>query len=161
NLSFTVDLRQNRLSAWSALALGAVVVAAAWLRFHDLARESLWFDEGVSWLMSRLPYDEIVRRTAQDVHPPLYYLVLKRWACAFGDSAFALRSLSALCGVGTVAAVFFFTRGLCPAPPAGGAGGAPGRAGGAGAALLASALTALSIFQIAYGREIRMYPLGA
>jgi mannosyltransferase len=157
-----VRARQHYRSGWVVLALAAVVAAAAWLRFHDLARESLWYDEGVSWQMSRLSCSEIVGLTAQDVHPPLYYFLLKGWAWAFGDSVFALRSLSALCGVGTVVAVFFFTRSLCSAPSAGGAGdNAPHGAGGRGAALLAAALTALSIFQISYGREMRMYPLGA
>jgi hypothetical protein len=139
----------------------AVLAVGAWLRFQGLGRESLWYDEGVSWRMSQLSLSEIVRRTAQDVHPPLYYFLLKGWAFAFGDSVFALRSLSALCGVATVAAVFFFTRSLCSAPSAGRAGDdAPRWAGGTGAALLAAALTALSVFQITHGRETRMYPLG-
>jgi hypothetical protein len=64
-----VRARQHYRPGWVVLALAA----AAWLRFHDLARESLWYDEGVSWQMSRLPWAEIVRLTAQDVHPPLYY----------------------------------------------------------------------------------------
>jgi mannosyltransferase len=157
-----VKAHQHYRSGWVVLALVAVVAAAAWLRFHDLARESLWYDEGVSCQMAGLPWAEVVRLTAQDVHPPLYYFLLKAWAWAFGDSVLALRSLSALCGVATVVAVFFFTRSLGAAPPAGQAGDeAPRRAGGSGPALLAAALTALSLFQIAHGREMRMYPLGA
>lgn len=41
--------------------------------------EPLWYDETFSVLVARLPLDRLIAATAGDVHPPLYYLLLKGW----------------------------------------------------------------------------------
>jgi hypothetical protein len=51
-------------------------------------------------------------RTANDNSPPLYYVVLQGWSALFGDSPVAMRSLSVICGVGAVVAVFALARAL-------------------------------------------------
>lgn len=77
--------------------------------------------------------------------PPGYYLVLKVWYALTGDSEFALRAFSALCGILTVAGVFAAGKALFSE----------------GAGMVAAFLTALNTFSIFYGQEARMYALMA
>jgi uncharacterized membrane protein len=79
-----------------------ILVLAALLRFYRLGQQSLWADEGNSVALTRLGLWEIAQRTAFDIHPPFYYWLLKGWVSIFGTSEMALRSLSALLGVGVV-----------------------------------------------------------
>ena len=37
----------------------------------------IWVDEAFSLRMIQHPYRRIIQLTAQDVHPPLYYIILK------------------------------------------------------------------------------------
>lgn len=52
----------------------------------------------------------------RDVHPPLYYLLLRCWLAVAGESIFAVRLLSALLGILTVAAAIVLYRPLLPRP---------------------------------------------
>jgi len=75
---------------------------AATLRFYQLDAQSLWSDEGNSVAMAPRPALEIIQRTANDIHPPLYYLTLHGWSAFTGTSVIAVRSLSVIFGVITV-----------------------------------------------------------
>jgi mannosyltransferase len=92
------------------LTLALILVAGLLLRLHTASTRSIWFDEAWSWRMSQFPLAELIERTAADVHPPLYYLLLKAWTAAFGDSPLAMRSLSALFGVLTILAAYDLVR---------------------------------------------------
>jgi len=74
------------------------------LRIFEITQKNLWFDEVFSWHISLNNFYGIIVRTSFDIHPPLYYFVLKIWMNLFGDSVFNLRLLSALF---TSAAIFF------------------------------------------------------
>lgn len=71
----------------------------------------LW-DEGWSLGLSSLPWGEINRITALDVHPPLYYYLLKLWM-ALGTSEFAVRFLSVIFGTLTVPLTYIAGRAWC------------------------------------------------
>src|SRR5437879_2450911 len=60
---------------WYAI-LAVILLAAAWLRLHDLGRTSLWLDEATSWSQSRGTLLHLIQATAQDNYPPLHNLVL-------------------------------------------------------------------------------------
>ncbi|MDQ7029429.1 MAG: peptidoglycan DD-metalloendopeptidase family protein [Ardenticatenia bacterium] len=116
---------------------------AFWLQVTRLHVQSLWYDEGFSaWLASR-PAAEIVARTAADIHPPLYYLLLHAWTALAGSSEFSLRFLSVMAGVPAVPLVWVLSRGLL------------GRQAGPVAALLA----AIAPVWLWYAQEARMYTL--
>ena len=53
-------------------------------------QQTIWFDESYTAYLIRFDYTDIVRYTAVDVHPPLYYLLLKTWSLIFGYNDFAL-----------------------------------------------------------------------
>jgi mannosyltransferase len=102
----------ERHFAWHWLTLAAVLALAAGLRFHAIAARSLWFDEGFSLGIARLDWwnfaQIIVRREANMV---LYYLLLRGWLL-FGHNEAFVRGLSALAGIGAVAAVYGLGRRL-------------------------------------------------
>ena len=77
----------------------ALLLLAAALRFHRLGAQSFWNDEGNSARLSERSLQLIVEGTASDVHPPLYYLLLRGWRELAGESEFGLRSLSAFAGI--------------------------------------------------------------
>src|SRR5262249_46920226 len=118
---------------------------------------SLWFDEAFSWRLIQFPLPELLDRVAQDVHPPLYFVLLKGWACLFGDSAVALRSFSAALGVLTVLGIYLVTRTACSQGED--TGPRDQSWGSRATALLAASLVALSVFQVRYSWEARMYAL--
>lgn len=121
------------------LALGAL------LRFYKNTAIALWHDEAFSALYLRYPWGEMMHRIGLDVHPPLYYLILRVWTYFTGTSLFSLRLLSVLFGVLTIWAGYMFARALWKDKRT---------------ALLAALLIALNPFQIQYALEARMYTLG-
>ena len=67
--------------------LPGVLILSAALQFTNMSRSSIWHDEGfTAMLVKKFSYLEIIARTARDVHPPLYYLLLKPWTSLFGYS---------------------------------------------------------------------------
>lgn len=131
----------RRRSVWLLLAL--VLALAAFLRFYRIGAQSLWNDEGTSAALALRDLAAITRDAAHDIHPPLYYWLLHFWVRLWGTGELALRSLSALLGVATVALVFLIGDSLF----------------GAGVGLLAAFLSAISPFQVYYSQETRMYML--
>lgn len=85
------------------LAIIFILGLATFLRFHRLSAQSFWNDEGNSARLSERSLDLIIEGTASDIHPPLYYLILRGWRELVGESEFALRALSAFAGLGLVA----------------------------------------------------------
>ncbi len=116
---------------------------AAFLRINDLARQSLWADEGNSVALASRSFGEIAQAAALDIHPPLYYWLLSVWIRVFGTSEIAVRSLSVVLGVATVWLVFILGRRLF------------GRVAG----LVAAFLLAISPLHVYYSQEARMYAL--
>ena len=141
-----------------------VLLLATFLRFHLLEAQSFWNDEGNSARLSERSLPAILEGTASDVHPPLYYVLLRGWRELAGETEFGLRSLSAYAGVLTVAMVL--------ALGGRGAGGQGSRgAGERGGPLnssfvirhssfaLAGLLAAVSPVLVYYSQETRMYAL--
>ena len=113
------DLRH----AW--LGLGLVLVLAVVLRAPRLGLEELTTDEAFSWRLATYPPAEIVARTATDVHPPLYYLVLDGWMKVAGEGPAALRSLSLILGLAAVGLAYLLYVEVDRAAASGGRPAAP------------------------------------
>lgn len=137
-----IDGRQGvRLPNAALLGFLVVVLIAFAVRFHHLDAQSLWNDEGNSLRLAQRSPGDLVDAAGRDIHPPGYYLLLKAWTGAAGESEFSLRSLSALQGMLTVAVAVALGRALFE------------RAAG----LLAGLVVALSPFAVWYSQETRMY----
>jgi mannosyltransferase len=135
--------------------LMAILLLATALRFHRLDAQSFWNDEGNSARLSERSIPLILAGTASDVHPPLYYLLLRGWRELAGETEFGLRALSAFTGVMVVAGVAGLTRSL----QAQLFSGPDGRVRTSHPALLATLLAALHPGLIYYSQEARMYQL--
>lgn len=108
-------------------------------------RQSVWFDEAYSINIAQHTLGELIHLTALDIHPPLYYMVLKIWGMFFGYSELALRSFSALALVGAIIVAGLLIKRLFTTR----------------IALYATPLLALAPLLLRYGFEIRMYALGS
>jgi 4-amino-4-deoxy-L-arabinose transferase-like glycosyltransferase len=122
--------------------LVAIVVVAAALRLPTVGRESLWFDEAVSYLAARLPVRRILDNTLADPHPPLYYLLLHGWLKVVPSTDAAARLLGTAWDLLLVPALYCLTVELY---------------GDRRRGLFAALLVALSPFHIVYSHELRMY----
>ncbi len=117
-----------------------VFIVCLALRLAFITQKNLWFDEVFSWHLSLDSFYEIIVRTSNDIHPPLFYFALKIWNFVFGDSVAAMRLLSALF---TSSSVFFLysisKRYLEPS-----------------IAMLVILLYSVSPLNLYYGQEVRM-----
>lgn len=138
------------------LVLGLLLLAFA-LRVYRLDYQSIWWDEGISLHLATSSLSEIVRDRLNNIHPPLYFILLKIWLSLVGVSPFTGRYLSALAALGQVALVVaavgywagqVFPRSSKTRPRS--RQYLPWLAGG---------LIALSPLSVIYGQEIRVYAL--
>ncbi|MCA9926299.1 MAG: glycosyltransferase family 39 protein, partial [Anaerolineales bacterium] len=111
-------------------------------RWIYIGRQSLWLDELFSVFLVRKNWWEIIQGTAQDILPPLYYLLLKIMM-QFGEDATAARALSAIASTVTVPVVFYFGKRLVDRK----------------FAWVAAGLLAVNPFHVVYAQEARMYSL--
>jgi mannosyltransferase len=143
----------------SKIILLGIIILGLVLRSYGLSERSLWFDEAFTWRLIQFPIFEMAERVGRDNHPPLYFILLKGWAQLFGDSAMTLRSFSTVVGVATIFATYLFTAEAFG--PFSFSQNEFGQRRRTSIPLFAALLTALSVFQIRYSWEIRMYSLAA
>jgi 4-amino-4-deoxy-L-arabinose transferase-like glycosyltransferase len=128
----------------SRLGLAVLLILLAFgLRLQRLSFQPLWGDEGWSFYFASTSLADMVRLTAVDIHPPLYYALLGGWLQVAGSMPEAARFLSVVIGTLLTAlayrtAVRLFDR---------------------TAGLAAAAVVALAPFAIFYSQEVRMYGL--
>jgi len=126
------------------LAVGAITLLAAVLRFYRIGHQGFWFDEGNTALLVHFSPGKMLGLIPQtESTPPLYYCVAWVWARVFGYGETALRSLSAVCGVLVVPVAY----------------GAGSKLISRRAGLTAAALTACSPLLIWYSQEARSYEM--
>lgn len=128
---------------WLVLGFGAIIYSV--LTFINITRSSIWFDEAFSAFIVRFDYFKIASYTSSDVHPPVYYWILKLWITFFGTSELAFRSLSVVFGVSAIVFGYLLVKRLF----------------GRKAAWLSLLLMIISPMLIRYGQEARMYTLAA
>jgi uncharacterized membrane protein len=138
-----------------------VAALAILFRLPYLTQRSLWYDEASSWQTASFPLEELFKSVRLNVHMPLYYLLLKAWMGAFGESVLAIRGFSVAFGVATVLAMNAFGRELYRASAAS-ADDDPDRldARARTFGLILAGLVAVSPCQVFASIEARMYSLG-
>ncbi|MGX1495872.1 mannosyltransferase [Labrenzia sp. MBR-25] len=125
------------------MVLALILAVAALLRFQNLDRTSLWYDEAVSWSQSKGTFTELLTAVAADNYPPLHNILLWLTMPVAGDSETALRLPSVFLGVLAVWLIYLTGKSM--------AGNTTG--------LLAATLLTVSPFHIWYSTEARMYAL--
>jgi mannosyltransferase len=135
-------VRRREGTPW--LALGAIVLLAAALRFATLATQSIWFDEAATWDLVRRPFGTMLDRLPDgESNPPLFYVLEWGWIRVVGDGEAGLRSLPALAGLLTVPVAYAIGR----------------RVAGVRAGLATAALVAVNPLLVWFSQEARSYAL--
>jgi mannosyltransferase len=130
----------------SNLWLIPILITGLFFRIYNNSALAMWHDEAFSALLIRdYSWKEMMRRIALDVHPPLYYWILRLWSYVFGTGMLSLRGFSILFGTLTIWAAYLFVKKAF---------------GSQRLALLASLLIAINPFQAQYALEARMYTFG-
>jgi mannosyltransferase len=132
-----IDLEE--VAPW--LIIG-ITLFGGWLRVYLLGNKGMWLDETFSvWVANHSVVDMLQWIVKIDQHPPLYYLLLHYWIALNGDTPFNARLLSALFGAGTIPVIYLIGKRLSDAM----------------VGLAAAMFLALSLFNIYYAQETRMY----
>ncbi|MEM7330898.1 MAG: glycosyltransferase family 39 protein [Chloroflexota bacterium] len=114
------------------------------LRVFRIENQSYWWDEGISLGLATSTWAEIWINRLNNIHPPLYFFLLKLWVTLTGVTPFATRTFSALASLMQVTAVFTTTRYFFRSTRL---------------ALLSAFFVAISPLAIIYGQEVRVYAL--
>lgn len=123
----------------------ALLLAAITVRFVGVGKVSLWHDEAFSVLIPLMSWADGLRSIILDVHPPLYYFVLKLWFGVFSNTVFTLRSFSIACAVASIFLLYLLSRKAGIDRPR---------------TYLATCMLAFSHFAISISQEGRMYTFG-
>ena len=140
-ITLWIDSLARRINYLIVIGAAASAGLSLWIGIQ----QSVWFDEAFSIALAQHSFADIVRLTSVDVHPPLYYFLLKLWTSAFGTQDLALRSLSVLFAATAVVVGLLLIK----------------RIWGARTTLLALPFAVIAPFFLRYGFEIRMYALTA
>lgn len=146
--------RPASLERW---LLSLILLAAFALRLVRLGTGSLWYDETVSVYLAGQSAAALIGHTARDIHPPLYYLLLRGWLLLAGYPTghadpvghrleFMAAFLSLAFGVLLAPLTWRLARRLRLPPPT---------------PVLSALLVGLSPFGVWYSQEVRMYTVGA
>ena len=123
--------------------MAVLLVLAGLIRAVGLGDRPLWLDEAFSLLYARIDLHTLIELRHRGTNPPLYHLILSWWASLFGASDVALRSLSVLAGVGSVAATYALGRSMA----------------GRGVGAIASGMLTINSMATGYSQEARYYAL--
>ncbi len=139
------DKKMNKIKKYSKqIFLGAIILVAIIFRFSPMFwRRDFWYDEAFTGIITRMSWSEMWWMIFHDVHPPLYYYLLKPWAGLFHYSVFGFRSFSVVFGVLSILSIYWIGKKLFSE-----------RVG-----LISAFLMAISPFAIQYSQEARMYAL--
>lgn len=121
-----------------------LMFVALLLRSASIGRESLWFDEAISYLTAQLSFGQIASNVIRDPHPPLYYLTLNGWFSLWGSDPITGRWLSVVFGVIMLPIVWWLGKQWFTSQ---------------WQRITAVLLLAISPFHILYSHELRMYTL--
>ncbi len=135
------SLKAGRDPARHLVALVGVILAGFALRTWLLGDQNVWWDEGLAIWAVRKSWTDVTLWTASDVHPPVYFWLLKAFVGLAGESEFSARFISVISGILTVSALYPLGKRLL----------------GQKVALLGTALLALGRFHIWWSQEMRMY----
>jgi mannosyltransferase len=146
--------------ALSFILLFVALAAGGYLRFANLGALEMSADEGASWATASAPSVAEVIARQPALNPgelPIHDLMLHVWIGLFGESIAAMRAMSALLGVVSIALVYFVSRELfaSESAPESQLSSDDVRM----IAALAALIFAVNLVTIKYSREARMYPV--
>lgn len=139
HLSLSPDKRQTVKRS----AVYLLVLIAFALRIYRIDYQSIWRDEGVSLHLAASSLSAILAERASNVHPPLYFILLRFWTRLAGFSELSARFFSLIFGVLLAPSLYFVTRKIFAERTA----------------LVTTAIAAVSPLFVVYSQETRMYAM--
>jgi 4-amino-4-deoxy-L-arabinose transferase-like glycosyltransferase len=130
---------KNRPSYWVFL----FILIGFGFRLQNLSFQPLWGDEGWSFYFTVQSLPQLLALTAIDIHPPLYYILLKSWLFITGIGPEEARLFSIITGTILIPTLYVLGRRLFDE-----------RIGVTGAAVVS--VMPMAIY---YSQEVRMYGL--
>ena len=135
------DSELEEFAPWLVLI---ITLLGGFMRVLFLGVKGMWLDETFSVWLANQSIPEMLQWIVKiDQHPPLYYVLLHSWMERYGDMPYYVRLFSALFGTATIPVMYLIGR----------------RLSGVVVGLAAAVFLALSLFNIAYAQEARMYTL--
>jgi uncharacterized membrane protein len=125
--------------------IGAGILFLYFINASQLYSQSIRLDESQSLWVSSKPIINILQTISQDVHVPLYAVLLHFWIQLFGNDIIFARTLSLLFFIATIPALYLMAR----------------ESSTKMVAFLTVTFFALSPFMVWYASEARMYTLFA
>ncbi len=126
---------------WHYVALVAIILLGAALRFAWLDRPVLWGDEAATWARTCGTFQEMLDNNRGDSFVPLHYELYWAMGKAWKMTPWRMRLVPAIAGTLMVPAMYFLARQLVRSR----------------VALLVALLTAVSAFMLNYSRDAKMY----
>ncbi|NPV76885.1 MAG: phospholipid carrier-dependent glycosyltransferase [Anaerolineae bacterium] len=127
-------MRKEKIGIWGILFVSLI------LRCVNIDARSIQYDDAFSIFLAERSLPDIIRGTAADTMPPLFYFLLHFWM-RLGEQVWFLRMLSILFSLGSLVVLYFLVRTLFDQR----------------AAFWAAVLAAISPLQIYHSQDIRMY----
>jgi mannosyltransferase len=144
-VSALIDLRRRAVESPHLVALVAIVLLGALLRFSTLDLQSYRYDEALT--AGRVLHPSLFTTLSvvpnTESTPPFYFFTAWLWSRPLGTGEVALRSLSALAGTATIVVVYLGATTLLPR-----------RVG-----LIAAAIVAVNPVMIWFSQDARSYAL--
>jgi hypothetical protein len=128
---------------YTIIELGLIGFFAGAAILFTASNNAIWVDEAYSLAPVRHSWRDLLLFEAEDVHPPLFFLLEKCWSLVFGTSVFAMKFVSMLPMVLTMLIVRRFLKKEVPGT----------------SAILFLLCCAASFSIVHYSIEIRMYSL--
>ncbi len=125
---------------WNNLPIFLILLTGFLLRLIKVSTRGIWYDDAFSILLANRSFADIIRGTAADTMPPVYYFLLHIWGL-LSQQIWFLRSLNILLSTSSIFLVYILVKKLSNPK----------------AAIIAGFLTAISPFQIFHAQELRMY----
>jgi uncharacterized membrane protein len=136
--------RKSRISSSASspeiIIITIIFISAFLIRLVNINNKSLWLDECISILFAGKSLSELFCFLNMDVHPPLYYLLLKFFLLISSNPVF-LRFISVFFGTLSIVVFYFTFR----------------KRANQGALILTLIFLSISPLSIHYSQEIRMY----
>lgn len=133
------DLTRRQGAWW---LLGVALLGSA-LRLVSLNSRSFWLDETTSIRQASWSIPDLIARMSDNVHPPLFHIMLHFWMKAFGRAELSVRSFTVMFGIIAIPLVYW----------------AAATAYNRRVGVISAGIIAVSPFFVWYSQEARMYTL--
>lgn len=95
-------------------AIAIIVFLFIATRMYWVFSKEFWYDEAFTGIIIRQSWSKMFSFINQDVHPPLYYIILKLWTHATGVNDYGMRSFSVFCNALNILAIYIFLKKFYP-----------------------------------------------